>query len=94
MPRGEIVESSALVGAFGALPLAAGDLPDAVLPMTEMLARSRKLAVDAALSGDRDTLLYSLMADPLVDSLPQAQPMMDEMLAAQAQWLPQFAAAE
>ena len=90
MPRGEIVESSALVGAFGALPLAAGDLPDAVLPMTEMLARSRKLAVDAALSGDRDTLLYALMADPLVDSLPQAQPMMDEMLAAQAQWLPQF----
>jgi len=92
MPRGEIVESSALVGAFGALPLAVGDLPDAVLPMTEMLARSRKLAVDAALSGDRDTLLYALMADPLVDSLPEAQPMMAEMLAAQAQWLPQFAA--
>ncbi|NLW49951.1 MAG: hypothetical protein GXY85_03795 [Candidatus Brocadiaceae bacterium] len=91
MPRGEIVESSALVGAFGAIPFAVGDLPDFVLPMTEMLARSRKLAVDAAFSGDRDRLLYALMADPLVDSLPQAQPMMDEMLAAQAQWLPQFA---
>ncbi|MCK4283283.1 MAG: hypothetical protein KAX44_03115 [Candidatus Brocadiae bacterium] len=91
MPRGEIVESSALVGAFGALPLAVGDLPDAVLPMTEMLARSRKLAVDAALSGDKDTLLYALMADPLVDSLPEAKLMMAEMLEAQAQWLPQFA---
>ncbi len=91
MPRGEIVESSALVGAFGALPFAVGDLPDAVLPMTEMLARSRKLAVDAALSGDKDTLLYALMADPLVDSVPEAQPMMEEMLAAQAEWLPQFA---
>ena len=59
--------------------------------MTEMLARSRKLAVDAALSGDKDTLLYALMADPLVDSVPEAQAMMEEMLAAQAEWLPQFA---
>lgn len=91
LPRGEIVESPALVGAFGALPLAVGDLPAAVLPMTEMLARSRRLVVDAALSGDRQTLLYALMSDPLVDSLVQVQPMMEEMLAAQAQWLPQFA---
>jgi 6-phospho-beta-glucosidase len=91
LPRGEIVESSALVGAFGALPIAVGDLPARVLPMTEMLARSRRLAVDAALSGDKDTLLYALMSDPLVDSLVQVQPMMAEMLAAQAKWLPQFA---
>lgn len=90
LPHGEIVESSALVGAFGALPLAVGDLPAHVLPMTEMLARSRRLAVDAALSGDRKALLYALMSDPLVDSLAQAQPMMEEMLAAQAKWLPQF----
>jgi 6-phospho-beta-glucosidase len=91
LPRGEIVESSALVGAFGALPIAVGDLPARVLPMTEMLARSRGLAVDAALSGDKQTLLYALMSDPLVDSLAQVQPMMEEMLAAQAKWLPQFA---
>jgi 6-phospho-beta-glucosidase len=59
--------------------------------MTEMLARSRALTVDAALTGDRQTLLYALMADPMVDSLKLAQPMMEEMLAAQAKWLPQFA---
>jgi 6-phospho-beta-glucosidase len=91
MPAGEIVESPALVGACGALPLAVGDLPLAVLPMTEMLSRSRRLAVDAALSGDRQTLLYALMSDPMVDSLAQVQAMMAEMLAAQARWLPQFA---
>jgi len=91
LPRGEIVESPALVGACGALPLAVGDLPAAVLPMTEMLARSRGLAVDAAVTGDKQTLLYALMSDPLVDSLVQVQPMMEEMLAAQARWLPQFA---
>jgi alpha-galactosidase/6-phospho-beta-glucosidase family protein len=59
--------------------------------MTEMLSRSRRLAVDAALSGDRQTLLYALMSDPMVDSLAQVQAMMAEMLAAQARWLPQFA---
>ena len=91
LPHGEIVEGPALIGAFGALPIAVGNLPEAVLPMTEMLSRSRKLAVDAALSGDKQTLLYALMSDPLVDSLPKAQQLMEEMLAAQAQWLPQFA---
>jgi 6-phospho-beta-glucosidase len=90
MPRGEIVESPALAGSFGVLPFAVGDLPAALLPMTEMLCRSRKLAVDAALSGDRQTLLYALMADPQVDSLREARVMMEEMLAAQAKWLPQF----
>jgi alpha-galactosidase/6-phospho-beta-glucosidase family protein len=59
--------------------------------MTEILARTQKLAVDAALSGDRERLLTALMSDPLVDSITKAKPMMEEMLAAQAQWLPQFA---
>jgi 6-phospho-beta-glucosidase len=91
LPRGEIVESPAVVGAFGAQPVAVGDIPETVLPMTEMLARTRKLAVDAALTGDKDRLLAALMSDPLVDSITKARPMMEEMLAAQAQWLPQFA---
>ena len=91
LPRGEIVEGPAVVGAFGAQPIAVGDLPETVLPMTEILARTRKLAVDAALSGDRERLLAALMSDPLVDSITKAKPMMEEMLAAQAQWLPQFA---
>jgi 6-phospho-beta-glucosidase len=91
LPRGEIVESPAVVGAFGAQPIAVGDIPETVLPMTETLARARKLAVDAGLTGDREKLLAALMTDPLVDSLSKAKPMMEEMLAAQAQWLPQFA---
>jgi 6-phospho-beta-glucosidase len=91
LPRGEIVESPAVVGAFGAQPIAVGDLPETVLPMTETLARARKLTVDAALSGDKERLLTALMSDPLVDSLTKAKPLMEEMLTAQAQWLPQFA---
>jgi len=91
LPHGEIVEGPALIGAFGALPIAVGNLPDALLPLTEILSRSRKLAVDAALSGDKQTLLYALMSDPLVDSLPKAQQVMEEMLEAEAKWLPQFA---
>ena len=39
---------------------------------------------------DRQTLLYALMADPMVDSLAQVQPMMEEMLEAREEWLCQF----
>ncbi len=91
LPRAEIVESPAVVGAFGAQPIAVGDPPERVLPITEILARAPKLTVDAALSGDKERLLAALMSDPLVDSITKAKPMMEEMLAAQAQWLPQFA---
>ena len=89
--RGEIVESPAVIGAFGAAPIAVGDIPEKVLPITEILTHARKLTVDAALTGDRERLLDALMSDPLVDSVNKAKPMMEEMLKAQAKWLPQFA---
>ena len=91
LPSDAIVEGPAVVGAFGAEPVMVGRIPDAVLPLTEALAMNRKLTVEAALTGDRNMLLQALMTNPLVDSLGKAKPMMDEMLAAQAQWLPQFA---
>jgi alpha-galactosidase len=55
--------------------------------------RSQALAVRAALEGDRDALYQAIMLDPLTSavlSLQETREMVDEMLAAQRQWLPQF----
>jgi alpha-galactosidase len=49
--------------------------------------------VEAALTGDAEAIYQAVMLDPLtaaVCTLPQIRALVDEMLAAQAQWLPQF----
>jgi alpha-galactosidase len=53
----------------------------------------QELIVEAALSGNVEAVYHTVMLDPLtaaVCTLPQIRSMLDEMLAAQIQWLPQF----
>ena len=48
---------------------------------------------EAALTGDVERVYHAVALDPLtaaVCTLPQIREMVDEMLAAQTQWLPQF----
>ena len=65
-------------------------MPEPLLPLLVALNTSRRLTVDAALTGDKQKLLQAILANPLVDSIRCAEPMMEEMLKAEAQWLPQF----
>jgi 6-phospho-beta-glucosidase len=90
LPREAVLELSATVGADGAIPMPVGDLPERVVGLQADLVRSQSMAVDAALSGDRDELLRAIVAHPLVTSLHNARAAMDELLAVQARWLPQF----
>jgi alpha-galactosidase len=46
--------------------------------------------VEAALEGNRDKFIQALVLDGSVGSLAQAAALADDLLAAQAQWLPQF----
>jgi alpha-galactosidase/6-phospho-beta-glucosidase family protein len=48
------------------------------------------LTVDAAFSGSRQELLQAILAHPLIHSVDAAEKTMDELLALQADWLPQF----
>jgi len=93
LPKGAIVEGPCVVGAAGGEPVAVGDLPRHLLPLIEALIESRRLAVDAALEGDRRTLLQAVQLDPTITDVRRAEALVDEMLAAQARWLPQYARA-
>jgi len=48
------------------------------------------LAVEAAVSGSRETALLALLAHPLVRDVDLAVPLLAEMLAANRAYLPQF----
>lgn len=90
LPEDAIVEVAAQVDRLGPHPFAVGPLPKALLGYQCALILSQELAIDAALSGSRSDLLKAILAHPLVHSVGAAGKAMDELLALQAEWLPQF----
>lgn len=91
LPHDAILELSAVVDRQGPHPLAVGPLPDSLVGLQWGLVKSQQLAVTAALSGSRTDLLRAILAHPLINSVEAAEGCMDELLALQAEWLPQFA---
>jgi alpha-galactosidase len=93
LPTDVVVESMVTVDANGARGRDSERLPPVPAACARRIADEQELIVEAGLSGDRDTVFEAMMLDPLAgrldyDSLGR---MTDEMLAATAPWLPQFA---
>ncbi len=88
------VEVPCMVDGRGVHPCHVGDLPPQLAGLNATNVHSQELAVKAALEGDRHALYQALALDPLTGalvSLDDIRTMVDEMIAAQEQWLPQFA---
>ena len=82
-----------LVDANGVQPTKVGVVPTQLAALNRTNINVQELIVEAALTGDAEAVYYAVMMDPLtaaVCTLPQIRSMVDEMLAAQAKWLPQF----
>lgn len=73
-----------------------GDLPLGCAAICSQSVWVQKLAVEAAVAGDDQLLRQAMMMDPLTGAVcnpPEIWQMTDEMLTAQAQWLPQYQSA-
>lgn len=68
-----------------------GPLPAAVSGLARQMVGHAELAAEAAATGDRGLALRAMMAHPLVHSLSSGQAVLDELLDAHAEDLPQFA---
>jgi alpha-galactosidase len=81
------VDSNGVQGVF------VGDLPTQLAAVNRTNVNVQELTVEASLTGDKDAVHQAVLMDPLtsaVCSFDQVHAMVDEMLEAQAQWLPQF----
>ena len=70
-----------------------GDLPLGCAAVCSQSAWVQRLAVEAAVSGDAELLKQAALMDPLTGAVcnpPEVWQMVDEMLIAQEQWLPQY----
>jgi 6-phospho-beta-glucosidase len=90
LPHDAIVDVTGMVDRMGAHPFAMGPLPKEILGYQYSLVLAQELAVGAALSGSRNELLKAILAHPLINSVEAAEKAMDELLALQKDWLPQF----
>jgi alpha-galactosidase len=91
LPRECSVEVPVAVDAQGLRPQVIGALPPACAAVNRLSINQVQLAVEAALTGDRDLVYAAVAMDPLTAALltlPQIRRMVDEMIAAQRRWLP------
>ncbi len=93
LPEGCCVEVTCLVDRNGVQPIAMGSMPPQLAALNRTNINVQSLIVEAALTGNTEAVHHAVMLDPLtsaVCTLSQIRTMVDEMLVAQAHWLPQF----
>ncbi|GEQ20548.1 6-phospho-beta-glucosidase [Clostridium butyricum] len=84
------VEVSCIITKDGPKPLSIGKLPVAVNGLVQTIKSFEKLVVDAAVEGDYNKALLALTINPLIPSEKMAKVLLDELLEAHKQYLPQF----
>ena len=93
MPEDAIVEVPGYVDANGINIPIIGDLPLGCAAVCNASISVQRLSVEAAVHGDDMLLRQSMMMDPLAGAVcnpPEIWQMTDELLIAQAEWLPQY----
>ncbi|MGZ8437261.1 MAG: alpha-galactosidase [Candidatus Limnocylindrales bacterium] len=85
------VEVPALVDALGVHPTAVDPLPPQCAAYTRPAVDAQELTVRAALDEDRELVYHAVLTDPQVQArltLDEAWRLTDELIAAEAEWLP------
>ena len=85
------IEVPALVDGLGVHPVAVAPLPPQCAAYTRPAVDTQELTVRAALDEDRGLVYHAVLTDPQVQArltLDEAWRMTDELIAAEAEWLP------
>ena len=86
----DVVELAARVDNAGATPLSQAPLAPELLGLVQHVAAYDRLAVDAAVGGDRAVARKALIAHPLIGQVSLAEELLERLLEAGAAYLPQF----
>jgi 6-phospho-beta-glucosidase len=90
LPDEAVVEVPATVDAAGAHPVPVAPLAPEFLGLVQAVTAYEVLTIEAARSGNRSVALRALLANPLVRQWDIAVPLLDALLEANQQHLPQF----
>jgi alpha-galactosidase len=93
LPPDCVIEAPGYADGNGISMTAVGELPIACAATCDVSVNVQRMAVEAAVRGDVELLKQAMLHDPLVGAVctpPEVWRMADEMLVAQARWLPQY----
>jgi 6-phospho-beta-glucosidase len=90
LPDDVSVEVPCMIGAPGVTPLHMGHLPDTIRALCQQVKAWESWTVEAGVTGSRQAALMAMTANPLVPSFEVARALLDEMLEANRDYLPQF----
>lgn len=90
IPDDSAVEVNCVITKDGPKPIAVGDLPVAVRGLVQQIKSFERVSVEAAITGDYQKAMLAMTINPLVPSDTIAKNILDEMLEAHRDYLPQF----
>jgi len=90
IPDDSAVEISSVITKDGPKPIAIGDLPVAVRGLVQQIKSFERISAEAAVTGDIDLAVLALSINPLTPSDTVAREIVDEMMEAHKEHLPQF----
>jgi 6-phospho-beta-glucosidase len=90
LPDDAVVEVPARIDADGAHPVPLAPLAPELLGLVQQAKAYERLAVEAAVTGDRTVARKALLANPLVGDYRVVGPLLDALLEASRPFLPRF----
>ncbi|HLS09399.1 6-phospho-beta-glucosidase [Lentibacillus sp.] len=90
IPDDSAVEINCVITKDGPKPIAVGDLPVAVRGLVQQIKSFERISAEAAVTGDYHKAMLAMTINPLVPSDTVAKEILDDMMAAHRNYLPQF----
>lgn len=91
IPAESAVEVNCVITKEGPKPITVGELPVAMNGLIQQIKSFERIAAEAAVTGDYNLAVLALTINPLVASDTLAKKIVDEMMEAHKEHLPQFA---
>lgn len=79
-----------MISKSGAFPIAFGEMPLSVSASLQVMKAMEQCTIQAALTGDYGMLLQAFALNPLIPNGKTAKRVLDELLVAHENYLPQF----
>ncbi|WP_040203959.1 6-phospho-beta-glucosidase [Neobacillus jeddahensis] len=90
LPNDSVIEVNSLITKQGPQPLVVGELPTSIKGLIQQMKGFEQLVIRAAFSGNYHDAYTALLMNPLIADEKLAKIVLDELLEAHKEYLPQF----